>query len=31
VFNATSKSCVPATGSPHSISNPQNIAVLPRM
>ena len=31
VFNATSKSCVPAEGSPYSISNPQNIAVLPRM
>ena len=31
VFNVNSKSCVPAQGSPYSISNPQNIAVLPRM
>ena len=31
VFNTNSKSCVPAQGSPYSISNPQNIAVLPRM
>jgi hypothetical protein len=30
VFNVTSKSCVPAEGSPYSISNPQNITVLPR-
>ena len=31
VFNNNFKSCVPAQGSPYSISNPQNLAVLPRM